>query len=349
LTLKGLFYFCFKPNQALKKVIKINSKSSEPKYRQIIDSLCHSIETGCIKKGDKIPSINQVCTEFGLSRDTVINAFSELKSKGIIMSQRGKGYYLATCETSRYEKVFVLFDEMNVFREGLYNSLMETLQGKAQVEVYFHHFNFKIFKKLLQDCNGNFTSYIIMPGTFENTGQLISRLPQNRVFILDRFKAELNDYPLVYQDFDLDIYEAMNDGITLLKKYMKLIFVNSGSKEPPERVKGFERFCQQNHFEYQILKSLDGVRPALYEAWFVASDNDLVKLVKMTKEYNFKIGKKFGIVSFNDNLLKEIVSGGLTTISTDFHEMGKALGSMILNHEYNQKRIPSRLIVRKSL
>ena len=31
----------------------------------------------------------------------------------------------------------------------------------------------------------------------------------------------------------------------------------------------------------------------------------------------FKLGKKFGIVSFNDTMLKEVVSGGITTISTD--------------------------------
>jgi DNA-binding transcriptional regulator YhcF (GntR family) len=336
-------------NQTLKKVIKINNKSSEPKYRQIIDSLCYAIDNGSLKKGDKMPSINQICTEFKLSRDTVIYAFSELKSKGIIISQPGKGYYLATSETNRHEKVFVLFDELNAFKEEMYNGLITTLKGKAHVEVYFHHFNIKVFKNLLLECAGKYTSYIIMPATFENTGHLLSKLSPNRVFILDRLKLDLKDFQGVYQDFEMDVYEAMTSGITLLKKYRKLVLLNSGGKEPSERVRGFERFCQQNNFEYQVIKSMDNNRPALYEAWFLASDRDLVLLVKMAKEYKFKLGKKFGIVSFNDTMLKEVVAGGITTISTDFNEMGKNIANMLLNHLCGQVRNPSRLIVRKSL
>ena len=343
-----LFLFLTK-NQTLKNVIKINNKSSEPKYRQIIDSLCQAIENGSLKKGDKIPSINQICTEFNLSRDTVIYAFSELKSKGIVLSQPGKGYYLATSETNRHEKVFILFDELNAFKEELYNSLILSMKGRANVDVHFHNYSFKVFKNLLLECAGKYTSYIIMPANFENTGLLLTKLSPAKVFILDRLKSDLKEFHGIYQDFEMDVYEAMTSGITLLEKYRKLVFLNSSGKEPLERVRGFERFCQQNNFKYQILKSMDNARPALYEAWFLTSDLDLVHLVKMTKEYKFKLGKKFGIVSFNDTLLKEVVGGGITTISTDFNEMGKTLANMLLYHKSGQIRNPSRLIVRKSL
>ncbi|HDR50292.1 MAG TPA: GntR family transcriptional regulator, partial [Mariniphaga anaerophila] len=173
--------------------------------------------------------------------------------------------------------------------------------------------------------------------------------PRDRVFILDRLKSELKNYPVVYQDFESDFYEALTDGLPLLKKYRKLVFVHPGGKEPAERVKGFERFCSENHFNFEVIKSLDGVRPGLYEAWFLISDRDLVQMVKIAREYKYKLGKKFGIVSFNDTMLKEVVAGGITTISTDFTEMGKALGTMLLNHQAGQLRNPSRLIVRNSL
>ncbi|WP_372947899.1 GntR family transcriptional regulator [Mariniphaga sp.] len=333
----------------MKRIIKINAKSPQPKYRQIIDSVCNAIEHGKLKKGDKIPSINQICTEYGLSRDTVMQAFSELKSKGILISQPGKGYYISTTETGREEKVFVLFDELNAFKEDLYNSLVNTLKGKASVELFFHHFNYKVFKSLILESIGHFTSYIIMPATFDNTSHLISKLPADKVFIIDRLKSDLKEYPVVYQDFEMDFYDALNEGKQLLKKYRKLVFVNPGGKEPAERIKGFERFCKESQFESQVVKSLDGLRPGLYEAWFLISDRDLVKLVKMAKDYKYKLGKKFGIVSFNDMMLKEVVAGGITTISTDFNEMGKTLGNMLLNRKNGNVRNPSRLIVRKSL
>ncbi len=333
----------------MRRVIKINSKSSQPKYRQIIESVYNAIENGGFKKGDKVPSINQICADYGLSRDTVMYAFSELKSLGILVSQPGKGYYIATTETQRGEKVFVLFDELNAFKEDLYNSLAATMKGKASVEIYFHNFNYKVFKNHILESIGNYTSYIIMPATFDNTSHIISKLPADRVFILDRKKEDLSEYPVVYQDFEKDFYDALVQGVSLLKKYRKLVFVNPGGKEPVERAKGFERFCRENHFDYQVVKSLDGCRPGLYEAWFLVSDRDLVILVKLAKDYKYKLGEKFGIVSFNDTMLKEVVAGGITTISTDFNEMGKKLANMLLNHKNEKIRNPSKLIIRKSL
>ena len=332
-----------------KKVIQIDSGSSKPKYRQIIESVYNGIERKVLTKGDKIPSINQICAEFNLSRDTVMVAFNELKAKGILLSQPGKGYYIASTEIQLEEKIFVLFDEMNAFKEDLYNSLINTLKGKANVEVYFHHFNYKMFKNLILESIGNYTSYVIMPAAFDNTNHLISKLPKDKVFILDRMKTDLKDYPVVYQHFEQDFYDALKDGENLLKKYRKLVFVNPGGKEPLQRVQGFERFCNENGFTYDLLKSLDGVRPGLYEAYFLISDRDLVEMVKIAKKYKYKLGKKFGIVSFNDTMLKEVVSGGITTISTDFIEMGKTLGNMVLKRKGGQVRNPSKLIVRNSL
>lgn len=333
----------------MKKIIKIDPASAQPKYRQIIDSVYNSLLNNGLKKGDKIPSINQVCSEFGLSRDTVMAAFNELKARGIVLSQPGKGYYIATTEVEREEKVFVLFDEFNAFKEDLYNSLINSLKGKGSVEVYFHHFNYKVFKHLILDSIGNYTSYVIMPATFDNTSHLISKLPKDKVYILDRLKSDLHRYPVVYQDFENDICDAMREGASLLKKYRKLFFVNPGGKEPHERVKGFEKYCKSNKIEFEVLKSLNDIKPQLYEAYFLISDRDLVELVKIAKKYKLKLGRKFGIVSFNDTMLKEVVAGGITTISTDFEEMGKNIGNMVLNHDNRRVRNPSKLIVRKSL
>lgn len=332
-----------------RRVISINSKSSVPKYRQIIDSVQNSIEKRHLKKGDKIPSINQICSEFNLSRDTVMFAFNELKSKGILKSQPGKGYYIASTEIKVEERVFVLFDELNAFKEDLYNSLINSLKGKATVEVYFHHFNYKVFKNLITESIGNYTSYIIMPATFDNTGHLLSKLPQDRVYIIDRLKPDLSRYPVVYQDFEQDFYDALVDGKEMVEKYRKLVFVNPGGKEPAERSEGFRRFCEENNFRYEIVKSLTGIKPSLWEAYFLISDRDLVEMVKIAKYCKFKLGKKFGIVSFNDTMLKEVVSGGITTISTDFTEMGKTLANMVITRDKSQIRNKARMIVRNSL
>ena len=332
-----------------RRIIKIDNKLSLPKYKQIIRSIEQAIEKKTLKKGDKIPSINQICSAFNLSRDTVMLAFNELKSKGIIISQPGKGYYILSTEIQNTENIFVLFDELNAFKEDLYNSLLNTLKGKANVDIYFHHFNYRLYKKLITESVGKYTSYIIMPATFDNTIHLMVNLPRDKVFILDRNKPELKNYPVVYQDFENDFFDAMTDSLRLLKKYQKLVFVHPGGKEPSERVNGFKRFCANYNFEGEVVKSLDNIQPGLYQAFFLISDNDLVEIVKMAKKYKYKVGKNFGIVSLNDTVLKEIVAGGITTISTDFVQMGKTLGEMVLTRKISRVRNPTKLIVRKSL
>jgi DNA-binding LacI/PurR family transcriptional regulator len=69
----------------------------------------------------------------------------------------------------------------------------------------------------------------------------------------------------------------------------------------------------------------------------------------MAAEKNLKLGQDLGIVSFNDTTLKEVVAGGITTISTDFNLMGQTLARMIQDRSSGKIRNQSALIRRNSL
>ena len=332
-----------------RKLITINEYSSVPKYRQIINSIVSAIEQGALLKGDKIPSINQICAEFNLSRDTVMVAFNELKAKGIVLSRPGKGYYISSTVVNQEERIFVVFDELNAFKEDLYNAFLKGLNSRAVADIFFHHFNYKVFKNLLIDSIGNYTSYVIMPATFDNTSHLVEKLPKDKVYILDRLKADLKEYPVVYQDFENDLYNALNDGLHMVGKYKKLVLVNPGGKEPIERETGFTRFCQENRFRFEIVKNLHDRSIGENELYVVISDRDLVNVVKQVQLKKYKLGNDFGIISLNDTMLKEVVAGGITTISTDFKKMGATLAKMILTKEKLQIKNPASLIVRHSI
>jgi len=331
------------------KNIQIDDSSGVPKYRQIINSIYNSISMGELKLGDKIPSLNQICSEFDLSRDTVMVAFNELKAKGIITSIPGKGYYINSIEIKVDQKIFVLFDELNVFKEDLYTSFLNSLDAQSTIDIYFHHFNYQVFKDLISNSLGKYTSYVIMPATFDFTSDIINKLPKDKVYILDRKKDDLTDYPVVYQDFEQDVYDALEHGIDLLKKYTKLIMIFPGGKEPEGRLYGFERFCDEEGFDFESIRNVMNREMKRGEAYFVPSDRDLVRLVKMAREKNLKLGMDVGIVSFNDTVLKEVVADGITTISTDFKVMGKTLAQMIRNRGVGKIRNQSSLIRRNSL
>lgn len=256
----------------INSIFQIDEVLAVPKYRQIINSIYNALEAGLLKQGDKLPSVNSICTEFGLSRDTVLIAFNELKSKGVISSISGKGYYIEKTEAFIDQKIFVLFDELNAFKEDLYSSFINNLDSNVEVDIYFHHFNYKVFKDLITESAGKYTSYIIMPATFDFSSEIISILPQDKVYILDRLKPDLAKYPVIYQDFEADVYEKMVEGRDLLSKYQKIVMIFPGGKEPVERTVGFEKFCREFNITFEIIKSTENRMIHKNEAYFVVAD-----------------------------------------------------------------------------
>ena len=331
------------------KIISIQNNLGIPKYKQIILSIEKSIEAGKLVKEDKLPSINKVCLAFSLSRDTVLQAYEELKKRGIIYAISAKGYYVKSVEITIKQKIFLLFDELNIFKEDLYNSLLENMGNNVQVDIFFHHFNIKVFQKLINDSNGNYTKYVIMPTYLVEAASIIKTLPVNEVFILDQTNSELKTYPAVYQNHKKDIYEALLKGKYKIINYNKLILIFPGYREPIGMKEGFENFCKDNNFDYEIILEFSNREIEIGEAYIIPSDRDLVAVIEKSKVQNLKLGKDFGIISYNETPLKKVVENGITTISTDFRAMGKIMAEMILKGKKKLIENKSSLIMRNSL
>ncbi|OUR94573.1 transcriptional regulator [Flavobacteriales bacterium 34_180_T64] len=330
-------------------VISIKEGLGIPKYKQIIISIETAIVDGVYKRGDKLPSINSVRNRFSLSRDTILFAYNDLKARGIIQSIPGKGYYLINENVSVAQKIFLLFDELNTFKEDLYNSFLNNLDPNIEVDIYFHHFNYDVFSKLIYDNLGSYNSYIIMPANLDNTDIVINKLPQDKVYILDQTHLELAQYPAIYQNFEKDIFNSLTKGIRLLKKYQSLVLLFPEHKQPQGMRKGFNIFCKMHSFDHEIVDSIKQRAPKKGEVYLIPDDRNLIVIIKKIKELKLRLGKDIGIISYNDTLLKEIVEGGITTISTDFNKMGQLLAQMVLNKEHVKIENPNTLIIRNSL
>ncbi|MGQ1890479.1 GntR family transcriptional regulator [Thermophagus sp. OGC60D27] len=333
----------------VKRFINIDKNKGEPRYRQIINSVLHSVRSGKLKSQDKLPSVNDIARTFKLSRDTVLMAYNELKARGIIRSIPGKGYYVDSVDIGQEEKIFLLFDEFNAFKEDLFNSFIEHLGDNAVVDIFFHHFNPEVFASLVLERKERYTSYVIMPANLPNVLEVLNQLQQERVYLLDRNPEYLHDrYPCVFQDFHDDMYRGLCAGLDLLRKYKKLTLIFPGGKEPEGFLTGFKMFCDRYCFPYKILSSF---KPPVEKGnvYILPNDRDLVKLVKDLNSKMLRPGRDVGIISLNDTGLKEIVAGGITTLSTDFVEMGKNLAQLIMANKKVCLKNPSRLNIRQSL
>ena len=330
-------------------IVTIKDKSGIPKYKQIVISIESAIVNGTLKKGDKLPSLNSIKNQHSLSRDTVLTAFNELKIRGIVQSIVGKGYYVLSEDIDVNQKIFLLFDEFNSFKEDLYKSFTTCMGENVQVNIFFHHFNLDVFNKLINDNAGDYSYYVIMPANLKGTETVINRLPDDKVYILDQIHSELIDYPSIYQNFKNDIYKGLQAGLKQIKKYQKIILLYNEERQPKGILDGFNLFCTHNGIQNKIIDTLNDRELSKGELYIVLDDKNLIRIIKRIKDEYLTLAKDIGIISYNDTLLKEIVEGGITTISTNFNLMGERLAEMILNNEFAQVENPNSLILRKSL
>ena len=274
-------------------LISIRENSGIPKYKQIIGSIEESIENGDIKKGDRLPSINSIRSKFSLSRDTVLLAFNELKIRGIVQSIAGKGYYVKSDSVSTLQRVFLLFDELNSFKEDLYNSFLEQLGDGIQVDIFFHHFNPDVFSKLIYDSIGDYSAYIIMPANLTDPHKVLEKLPTDKVYILDQTSNDLLKYPAIFQNFKKDIFNALSSGYTQIKKYQHISLIFNPKKQPIGMTAGFEAFCKTHRIESEIINNVPERDLIRGEIFLIPDDRQLVNLIKKAKKTTFRNRKTY--------------------------------------------------------
>jgi len=65
-----------------------------PRWRQIELSLLKEIDAGGLKVGDRLPGENALAPHFGVTRTTVRRALAELRQKGVLRIEQGRGAFV---------------------------------------------------------------------------------------------------------------------------------------------------------------------------------------------------------------------------------------------------------------
>jgi DNA-binding transcriptional regulator YhcF (GntR family) len=336
-------------------IFSIDPKKRTPKYLQIVNCITKAIKQGHFKKGDRLSSINELSNEYFLSRDTVQKAYDILEKERIIEGIRGKGFYINRTDIVNNYRVLLVFNKISNYKKMIYTSFLQTLGKKAKVDLKIHHSNSSLFSDIIESHLGEYDYYVIMPHFYENVEEaykVIDKIPTEQLLVLDKELAyPNNDYAAVYQDFQNDVVEALETGLTTLRKYNKLTLVYPKIPSyPSEIVLGFRNFCMQNNFEFSIINEINLNDPIQEkEAFIVIEETDLVNLIKNCRMYKLKVGKDVGIISYNDTPLKEILLEGISVISTDHAKMGETAAKLILENKREKIKNPFTLIQRKSL
>jgi DNA-binding transcriptional regulator YhcF (GntR family) len=334
--------------------VQVDEFSSTPKYLQLTNSILNAIEAGKLKKDDIVPSINELSFELEVSRDTAEKGYKHLKKMGVLGSVPGKGYYIINDDIRQTQRVMLLFNKLSAHKKIVYDAFVETLGENVSIDFYIYNNDFALFRKLLNNAKEDYSHYVIIPHFIEggeNAHEIINAIPKHKLILLDKSLPSVEgEYAGVYENFEKDIYHALEQALKPLAKYhtLKIIFPEK-SYFPREIVKGFNRFCHEYAFTHKIVHDIATEPISSGEVYINLMEADLVALIERLVSMKTRIGKQVGVISYNETVMKKIILSGITTISTDFYEMGVQAAKLVLSGEKKHIEVPFKLTLRASL
>jgi DNA-binding transcriptional regulator YhcF (GntR family) len=337
------------------KHLHLDDFSATPKYLQLANAVIRAIAEGHLKKDEMLPSINELSAEFEISKDTVEKSYRYLKNTKIVSSVPGKGYYISNTDLKGSIKIFLLFNKLSEHKKIIYDAFSQTLGEAAVIDFYIYNNDVGLFKKYLSNSSkGEYSYYVIIPHFLDggdNAYEIINTIPKNKLLLLDKRIAGIEEgFSAVYENFEQDIYTALEQALEPLSKYqtLKIIFPDY-TYHPREILKGFYRFCHQFAFASKVVNDIETEPIQEGEVYINLMERDLVILIERILSLKLQVGKQVGVISYNEIPLKKIILNGITTISTDFQWMGENAARILLGNTVKQVEVPFKLTLRGSL
>ncbi len=324
----------------------INAQSEIPKFQQLVDTVVSALAKNKLHRGDQLPTVNVMCQENSLSRDTVFKAYSILKEQGIVESVPNKGYFIA----KEGRKIFLFLDTFKAYKEVLYSEFVKNLEKDTIADVHFHHYNIDLFKKLITEASNRYSKYIIMPFAHKQVAGVVNLLPPDKTLIIDwntNIKSIKNK---LYQDFSAPVSEVLEQANHLMSRYKRMVMVYPNyTYHPIITAKRFEEHCRKYNYDYIRLQKEDDLNVKAGDMYFSVSDRMLGHILEQCRERKLEPGVDVGILSYNETPMKKFIYKGISVISTDFKLMGQKAAAFASNDITMDFCVPTKLYFRESL
>lgn len=333
-------------NRMDEKLINLSDNPAKLKYLQIVDFVNDGIARNKLQAGEKLPSVNQICDKYNVSRDTVFKAYTFLKKQGVVDSVPNKGYFIAKA----IKKTFLFLDTFKAYKEILYDSFNKNLPKNIFADLHFHHYNINVFKREIERSLGRYTKYVVMPFKHSEMESVLSMIPEEKLLLIDFNVHAKSTNNLLFQDFGSAVYSGLKTVLPLINKYKHFQFIYPEYTDHPyDSVIHFDKFCKDYNISHSVLTDSSSFNVEAGTTYFSVSDRMLGRFLEQCRSKNLEPGKDTGIISYNDTPMKKFIYKGITVISTDFYEMGKKAAEFVINNDKMRYCVPTKVHIRESL
>lgn len=341
-------------------VLSINHSGKIPVYKQLLRELENQIRGGNLKLGEPVPSINELALQLDISKETVKKVYNILRDSGLLDSHQGKGFFVSDAYLQNSPtRVLVLFNSMTTYRQELLKSFTSEIGDSAQITILLHNHSVDLLEHYLDDNLGRFDYYVVAPHfamdevTQRAAARQISRIPNRQLIIADYLPKYLSgNFGAVYQDFTTDPAEGLRQALDRLRDFDTLNVVTvQNSLYSPFICKSIKSFCKANAVKVAFSKGVteDCVRKGSAMLLLNSQPEEaLIDVYRMCQKKHIAIGRDFGLISYNESPIAEIELGGLTTVSSDFTQMGHLIAGMILRKKMSKVKADFKLTRRNT-
>jgi len=337
-------------NDVYKQIYEMEGVSGLSKHEQLVNGILNAIQNKALAQGDMLPSVNNLIDEFGFARETIAKAYKDLVKRGIVASKNRVGFFVANCDVKQHLKVALVLFAFDAFQETFYKVFRSKLGKGVHIDVFFHHNNIDVLESIVQNIRGRYGLYVVAPIPHKRIAGILETLPMDKFLMINRYEKIAGDYSYIAQEFDKSsrrVFEELRDTI---KHYNGMIYYHRPAADTPiEILHAFKAFVKAHKIKHEIRTEYIPGTLEKGKVYFTINNTELWSMLKDCKLKKLKPGKDVGILSHNDDVVKELIFDGITTYSTDFKVMAEKAAVFVLTRKKIQEIIPTVLIRRKSL
>lgn len=354
------------------------------KYYDLMEELRKKILTGEIKPGEKLPSENQLSSEYEVSRQTVRKALQILQNEGYIYAEHGRGTFCSEMmrHTKRSRNIAVVTTYLSdyifprviqgidrVLNENGYSILLKNTKNSRNIEA-------RCLEELLQkDIDG----LIIEPSKSQifckhmNLYQMLDAYEIPYVFIQGSY-AQMETKPHILLDdcrggylvTDYLISLGHRDIIGVFKAddtqgqqrhkgYVQAL-QKAGIPYDPDKVVWFYTEDRKTH-PYEKMRQLARGRKRLFFDGVVSyNDQIALEIIRALNEEDLSVPDDVSVTGYDNSYLAASCKVPLTTVAHPQEKLGEMAAELLLKiiregntkEDENQILIEPELVVRES-
>jgi len=342
-------------------------------YESILEDIQRKITSGEFQPGDKMYTVNKLCSRYNVSTITAVRVVKELKEKSIVTTIPRKGTFINGIREVDYEKtitgkkikrITVVSDQLNFPHEGFTGKIWEGIASEVE----------KLKLSCRIEYNPDGSDAKSFPFTLNSNDALIflttsPSLPALSILMAEKVRSVAIDISIprahcVMTDNYLGISELIDYLASLGHQHLILssglvMPVNTTNEnERTEaflnitREKGIKGMVVKSHDIGKIFKSVEESKTA--SAILFTRDDAALRFIRKAKSKGIRIPDDISVVGFDNWADSEEELQQLTTYQVDQVRIGRMTVQTLLNLNKDHKclpqwiRVPGKLIIRET-